>query len=130
MSELTINDPANASPITSRFSEPVELVMYARSISCPFVTLAHRILSEAAVPYREILIDQDKAAEQRVVTWTGFLSVPTLIAARPGEDLPLTLPTPLPTGASPRGIDRGALITEPDNDQLRGWLRAVGLLPR
>ena len=113
-----------------RFNEPLELVMYVRTMSCPFVSLARRVLSADAVAYREVFIDQDRSAEQRVLDWTGFLSVPTLVAARPGENLPLVPPQPLAPGSSPRGIDRGAMITEPDEEQLRNWLRQIGLLPQ
>jgi len=108
--------------------EALELVMYSRGTPCPFVSLARRVLAENRVTYRELLIDQDKLAERRVLEWTGFLSVPTLVAALPGETLPYVSPAPLPPGISPRGIDRGALITEPDENQLCAWLRRVGLL--
>ena len=108
--------------------ESLELVMYSRETPCPFVSLARRVLADNQVPYRELFIDHDKLAERRVLDWTGFMSVPTLIAARPGETLPYTGPAPLPLGSSPRGIDRGALITEPDESQLCAWLRRVGLL--
>jgi len=124
---MTVSN-ANAANAGIRFNEPLELVMYVRTMSCPFVSLARRVLSEDNVPYREVFIDIDKTAEQRVVEWTGFMSVPTLVAARIGEDLPLAPPLPLPSGSSPRGIDRGAMITEPDDDQLRAWLRQIGLL--
>lgn len=49
-----------------------ELVMYARTNPCPYVRTAKRVLEREAIPYREILIDQDPAAEQRVIAWTGF----------------------------------------------------------
>jgi glutaredoxin len=108
--------------------ESLELVMYSRETPCPFVSLARRVLAENGVPYHELFIDHDKLAERRVLEWTGFLSVPTLIVALPGETLPYASPTPLPLGSSPRGIDRGAMITEPDESQLCAWLRRVGLL--
>ena len=105
-----------------------ELVMYSRETPCPFVSLARRVLAQQNVPYRELFIDHDKLAEHRVLEWTGFLSVPTLIVALPGETLPYTSPLSLAPGSSPRGIDRGAMITEPDETQLRAWLQRVGLL--
>ena len=108
--------------------ESLELVMYSRETPCPFVSLARRVLAENRIPYRELFIDHDKLAERRVLDWTGFMSVPTLIAALPGETLPFVTPAPLPPSSSPRGIDRGALITEPDESQLCAWLRRVGLL--
>lgn len=99
-----------------------ELVMYSRN-GCPFVYVARQVLAEYAVPYREILITQDETAKQRVQQWTGFLSVPTLIVAHPGDDLPVSPPDPLPAGHSPRGVNRGSMITEPDTRQLVAWLR-------
>jgi glutaredoxin len=99
-----------------------ELVMYSRTTGCPFITLAKRVLDDYTVPYREIFIDRDHTAHQRVLNWTGFLSVPTLVAAPIGSDLPLNEPSPLTPGSSPRGINRGAMITEPNMDQLLGWL--------
>src|SRR5436190_2028637 len=105
-----------------------ELVMYSRTSPCPFVSLAKRILEREAVPYRELYIDQERTFENRVLEWTGFLSVPTLIIANPGEDLPISPPTPLSPGASPRGIDRGPMLTEPAEEQLIDWLRRFDLL--
>ncbi len=98
------------------------LFLYSRSFGCPMVTLAQRVLADYGVPYREIHIDRDPQARQRVLGWTGFLSVPTLVVSD-GDGQPITPPTPLPPGVSPRGIDRGALITEPDRDQLVRWLQ-------
>jgi len=105
-----------------------ELVMYSRSSSCPFVSLAKRVLDDYHVPYREIYIDREPAARQRVLDWTGFLSVPTLVVARSGEDLPYEPQTPLPTGSSPRGIDRGTMITEPNADDFARWLQHHGFI--
>jgi glutaredoxin len=105
-----------------------ELIMYSRTSPCPFVTLARRILADYEIAYREILIDQDLQARQRVLDWTGFLAVPTLVAARPGESLPYEEPAPLPAGDSPRGINRGSMITEPNSGQLTGWLRQHAFL--
>jgi len=103
-----------------------ELVMYARTTPCAFVTLARRVLDDYGVAYREVFIDQDTEARQRVLDWTGFLAVPTLIAAAEGDDVPSTEPTYLAPGASPRGIDRGPMITEPNINQLLAWLERHG----
>jgi glutaredoxin len=107
---------------------PAELVMYSRSLGCPFVSVARRVLEQADIPYREIFIDQDKEARARVQQWTGFFSVPTLVISHNGGDLPYAVPPPLPPGTSPRGIDRGAMITEPSEAQLTTWLQKHGLL--
>ncbi len=105
-----------------------ELVMYSRSTGCPYVSIARRVLDEYSVPYREIFIDQNPQAKQRVLDWTGFLSVPTLIIAQPGQDLPYTAVTPLPEGQSPRGVDRGPLLTEANSSELERWLQKHGLI--
>lgn len=105
-----------------------ELVMYTRTLGCPFVSIAKRVLAEHNVTYREIFIDKDTQARDRVQQWTGFLSVPTLVVAHPGEILPIAIPEPLETGTSPQGIDRGAMITEPRDQQLEDWLRKHGFI--
>lgn len=105
-----------------------ELVMYSRFSPCPYVRTAKRVLERENIPYREIYIDQDPTAKQMVITWTGFQSVPTIIVVRPGENLPYEEPGPLEKGASPRGIDRGSMITEPGEIQLEEWLRHHGFM--
>jgi glutaredoxin len=105
-----------------------ELVMYTRSSACPFVSLAKRVLSEYKVAYRELFIDRDDAARQRVVEWTGFLSVPTIIVAESGALDPADTPAPLARGTSPRGVDRGSMITEPNVEQLTRWLKHNGFI--
>src|SRR5260221_11947712 len=98
-----------------------ELIMYARTTPCPFVTLAKRVLEAEHVPYRELFIDQDKALEDRVVKWPGFLSVPTLVVAGRGEVLPYPQPADLEKGASRRGADRGPMLTEAGEERRMVW---------
>jgi glutaredoxin len=105
-----------------------ELVMYNRTTDCPYVRTAKRVLDRENISYREIFIDEDPDAQQRVIDWTGFQSVPTIIVARPGEDLPYEDPAPLDPGASPKGIDRGSMITEPGEIKLEKWLRKHGFM--
>lgn len=105
-----------------------ELVMYSRTSSCPFVSLAKRVLAEQGVAYQEVFVDKDQEARQRVLDWTGFLSVPTLVAAEAGSTLPHQEPAALAQGASPRGIDRGTMITEPSMAELTSWLRHNGFI--
>ena len=105
-----------------------ELIMYARQNPCPFVMTARRVLTELGVNYQEVSIDADEAARLRVLAWTGFLSVPTLVVAEAGEALPYEAPLPIPPGKSPRGINRGVMITEPNADELKMWLRQHGFV--
>jgi len=105
-----------------------DLVFYTRTSGCPFVTLAKRVLNDYAVNYREIFIDRDDLARARVLEWTGFLSVPTIVVAEPGDILPVSVPEPLPRGSSPRGIDRGYMITEPGSDELLYFLLRHGFI--
>jgi hypothetical protein len=51
-----------------------------------------------------------------------------LIVAWRGEELPYEPPAPLPRGASPRGIDRGSMLTEASEEELLAWLRKHGFL--
>ena len=62
-----------------------ELVVYSRSTFCPYVQKARRVFGKYDVTYREIMIDQDPEALERVLGWTGYKSVPTIIVANPGE---------------------------------------------
>ncbi|MEM9953402.1 MAG: glutaredoxin family protein [Chloroflexota bacterium] len=105
-----------------------ELVMYSRTFGCPYVSIAKRVLEQYNVPYREIMIDKDADAKQRVLDWTGFLSVPTMVIANQGDDLPYTDVTPLEQGKSPRGIDRGPMLTEASTEQVEAWLRKHDLI--
>lgn len=105
-----------------------ELVMYTRTAGCPYITVAKRILERESVPYREIYIDKDPRAEERVREWTGYLSVPTLVVVNPGENLPYEPQDPLDRGQSPRGIDRGTMLTEANAGQLKRWLRRHGFI--
>ena len=105
-----------------------QLIMYTRTAGCPFVTTAKRVLSEYNVPYREIFTDRDPAARQRLLDWVGFLSVPTLLVAHEGEIVPYEPPAAIEKGISPRGIDRGSMITEPYADELKAWLKQHGFI--
>ena len=105
-----------------------ELVMYSRTLGCPYISIAKKTLAEYNIPFREIYIDKDDKARQHVLNWTGFLSVPTLIIANRGEDLPYQVPSHLNQGASPRGINRGSMITEASRDELIIWLQQHGLI--
>lgn len=105
-----------------------ELVMYGRTMPCPFITTAKRVLEREGVPYHELFIDKDKTYETRVLEWTGFLSVPTLVIAEVGDLLPYEPPAALAKGTSPRGINRGSMITEANEEELMTWLRQHDLI--
>ncbi|MBN2471508.1 MAG: glutaredoxin family protein [Anaerolineae bacterium] len=104
------------------------LVMVTRTLGCPFVRVARAVLKEHGIPCREINIDCDREARAWLLETVGFLSVPTLVLAGQGSDRPVLPPAPLPAGASPRGIDRGSIITEPSSAQLTTWLAGHGFL--
>ena len=105
-----------------------ELIVYGRSTYCPYLDTAHNVLAEYHVPYRELMIDQDDDAATRVIGWTGFRSVPTILVADQGQDVPYEEPLPLERGLSPRGIDRGSMITEASEDELIPWLKRHGFI--
>jgi hypothetical protein len=56
--------------------------------------------------------------------------VPTLVIVDGDHVEPAEPPTPLPPGRSPRGVDRGSMITEPTRSELRAWLVKNGLLEK
>ncbi len=107
-----------------------KLVFITRTFGCPMATLANRVLNDYGVAFREIFYDQDPLWREKLISWVGFLSVPTLFIADDtvDADAPITSPSPLPAGNSPRGIDRGAMITEPFEDELLRWLRRFELI--
>ena len=87
-----------------------------------------RALGEWGVSCTTVDVKADRAAAARLREWVGFESVPTVVIAE-GESLePYEPPAPMPGGASPRGIDRGSIITEPSRAELRAWLIKNGLL--
>jgi glutaredoxin len=104
-----------------------ELIMYTRG-GCAMVGLAKRVLHDYHVPYREVAVDRNDDARQWVMSTTGFLSVPTLVVANPGDLLPFETPLPLARGSSPRGVNRGSIITEPSMSQLIEWLEQHGFI--
>ncbi len=107
-----------------------EIVMYVRGFYCPTVALARDVLTRYNVPYREIDIDADPLMTDRVRDWTHHLSVPTIVLANPGEDVPYTNFLPRPTERSIKGYDRGPMITEPNNKAFENWLYKHGFLEK
>jgi hypothetical protein len=107
-----------------------ELVLYGQTRYSPYVALARDLLTRYKIPFREIDVQAQPTMAERVTTWTGRLSLPTLIVAAPGSDLPLAPPAPLDPGQAPRGIDRDSLISEPNNQQLEDWLYKQGFLDK
>ena len=105
-----------------------QLILYSREEPCPFVRVSKSVLKEYNVNYREILIDHDASARQKVTEWTGFESVPTLIVSDADKVEPIENPYELPKDQSPRGIDRGYIITEPSRKQLIDWLQKHELI--
>jgi glutaredoxin len=105
-----------------------ELVMYGRRFACSDQSNAMWFLEANEVPYRFVDIGADKEAAERLIQWTGFKSVPTIVIAKPGEVLPVEEPTPLNSDHSARGVDRQTVITEPSNSQLEDFLKKHSLL--
>ena len=105
-----------------------QLVMYTRStFLCPYVSIAERVFHKHNIDYITVDIDTNEEARQRVLNWTGFMSVPTIVVANEGEVLPYETQAPL-NGDSPRGVDRGTMITEPSGKLLETWLKKHGFI--
>lgn len=87
-----------------------------------------RALKEWQVPATFVNIREDRDAAARVKAWVGFESVPTVVITNGDATEPFEPPAPLAPGTSPRGIDRGSILTEANRVQLRAWLVGHGLL--
>jgi len=95
---------------------------------CSSSSDTQRALKEWEVPATFINIREDRDAAARVRGWVGFESVPTVIIAEEGSVEPFEAPADLAAGKSPRGVDRGSMITEATRVQLRSWLVKHGIL--
>jgi glutaredoxin len=95
---------------------------------CSSSSDTQRALKEWGVPATFVNIKEDRAAATRLRSWVGFESVPTVVLAEDGSVDPYETPAALAAGSSPRGIDRGSLITEATRVQLRAWLVRHGIL--
>lgn len=105
-----------------------QLVVYITSW-CPACRHAQDDLAEWGVPARFVNIGRDVAAAGRVRALTGYESVPTFVVVADDGFDPIEPPLPLAPGRGPRGLDRGAVLTEPARDQLRAWLVKHAFLP-
>ena len=95
---------------------------------CSSSSDTQRALTEWHVPATFVNIREDRGAAARVKSWVGFESVPTVVLAEGDSLEPYEMPAALAPGASPRGIDRGSMLTEANRVQLRAWLVRHGLL--
>jgi glutaredoxin len=87
-----------------------------------------RALKEWGVDATFVNVKEDREAAARLREWVGFESVPTVFVADGGELTPTEAPLQLAKGISPRGVDRGSMITEASRPQLREWLVKQGML--
>ena len=99
------------------------LVVYGRSAFCPDMHRWRQWVGEHPLRYVEFDIDHDSEAYRKVLAWTGYESVPTLVIAPDDGVDPIELPEPLPSGHGPRGVDRGSMLTEPHRGQVEALLK-------
>lgn len=102
------------------------LAVYVRSKFCPDVARWQRWLQTHSLDFVELDIDTDNEAYARVMSWTGFESVPTLVIAPDDGIEPIEEPSPL-DGRSPRAVDRGTMLTEPNPGQIEPFLERNGI---
>jgi len=84
-------------------------------------------LKRYAVEHESFDIDTDREALAKVVSWTGHMSVPTLVIAPDDGFDPIEEPSPLPEGRGPRAVDRGTMLTEPNPGQVEEFLERNGI---
>ncbi len=106
-----------------------QIVLYVRSEGCGHVRRTRRDLTEWNIPFREVNIDDNEAVAHRLEEWTGFRPVPTVVVANEGSDLPHEEPAGLTPGQSPRNVDRGSIISEPNTANLAVFLEHNGFIP-
>jgi glutaredoxin len=87
-----------------------------------------RALKEWQVPATIVNIKEDRASAALVKQWVGFESVPTVVITNGNSGEPFEPPAALAPGTSPRGVDRGSVLTEANRTQLRAWLVKHGLM--
>lgn len=106
---------------------PKRIVVYM-SPWCSSSADTQRALKEWGLSATFVNIKEDRAAAGRLRELVGFESVPTVVIAEEDSCEPCEPPAVLAKGSSPRGVDRGSLITEATRVQLRSWLVKQGLL--
>lgn len=106
------------------------LVVYGTSQYNPFMALARDVLKRYHIDFTEINVDNNPAAEKQLQSLVGQVNVPTLVVTQMGRTEPLEPPYPLQGGLSVRGVDRGTVITAPNNKELENWLHKHGFLPK
>jgi hypothetical protein len=107
-----------------------EIIIYTQARYSPFTALARDLLTRYQIPYREIDITGQPTLADHLRPYVRDLDLPTLMVAEPGADSPITPPYPLETSQSPSGLDRGSLISQPNNQQLENWLHKHGFLSK
>ena len=105
-----------------------EIIVYGSGERLREVETINHILAAYHVPFRQVSVDRDPMALGRVLLWTGRRSVPTLVAAQPGQDDPYLPPSPVKSWDAGRGVDRGSIICEPSENELVMWLRRQGFV--
>ncbi len=102
------------------------LVVYGRSSFCPDMYRWSKWVEQHPLDYVEFDIDRDEEAYAKVIGWTGHESVPTLVIALDDGVDPVEEPRPL-GGRSPRAVDRGTMLTEPNLGQVAPFLQRHGI---
>jgi glutaredoxin len=102
------------------------LMVYGRSSFCPDMYRWKKWVEQHPLDYVEFDIDRDDEAYDKVIGWTGHESVPTLVIAPDDGIDPIEEPRPL-GGRSPRAVDRGTMLTEPNLGQVAPFLQRHGI---
>lgn len=109
--------------LAPRRSTIARLVVYGRSAFCPDMHRWRQWVADHPLRLVEFDIDHDPGAYEKVLAWTGYESVPTLVIADDDSFDPIEPPDPLGPDRGPRGIDRGSMLTEPQRGQIEEFLR-------
>ena len=113
-----------------------EIVIYTNRRYNPYIALARDILIRYNIPYREIEIQADETQQNHLQTWVDHRNLPIIIVTKPGQFdsyEPIEAPAALssqPRTQPRRGVDQGAMIVQPNNQQLENWLYKHGFLDK
>lgn len=105
------------------------LILYGDAHYNPFTALVRDVLTRYHIDYREINMESPALKEQAPI-WLESMALPTLAVVHANTDEPVSPIESVEDAQSLRGVDLGAVICSPNNQQLENWLFKHGFLPK
>lgn len=105
------------------------LILYGDAHYNPFTVLARDVLARYHINYQEINME-DSSESVQTPAWLESLALPTLAVLDGATREPVEAIEDLNGLQSFRGVDLGAIICSPNNQQLENWLFKHGFLSK